>query len=1232
MKILVILLLSAIAAFAQYTPPSEDIYGGLTAVSCTNGNTAFKIVTVNNRLVFCSQLGHVLPMARGPFGFDPNLVTTTDESGHSYYDYMFTVGGGKYSGGTAQWVTQELGVMKNLGLNSLPTYANVNALPPAGPSVKVPFVLFEIVSAYAIVNKLGWGSGPVKELGYLLSSTWGGFLSSTGVADYPDPNWQTMIDGSLAHDTTATQLASASSTTKGYLLGYSADDSDGTHCFGAGPDFTTQPAGNNDYRCGYYVLFVAPTDYANSVQQQIYSDPSTYWRKMWADNLYTEYAGSTSALNTAWGSSYTTFGTSGTAVGTLPTGIRSAGSTLGAEAYGTGNGSTTTFAHTLAQHTSAISHFSLGIYIGGVLVGGDTGNGSIYGTGCGGLTGTVNYSTGAASITCTTAPANGAAITANYIMGGWGVGTGLQDEDCRSGHASYCGNGSGNTSIYMTGLSSAMQADLNAFTQSLAGYYASTYKTHLATWAAANGFTGSIAYLGPTTLGTWTTPPDRYVLQGFAGNADAWMYGGQSTFTQAELDFVHTYGGTMGLIEGEYRTANAQSPFAWPGSACTNTGSTVTCTVATPNKFSALAGNSHIDATCTNTTYQASNVNFTATSSTVTYTATTTPSGGGTTCNVFFDDANVGGFPTQAARWADFQTKVSALPTRAFTTGGLQPYVGYFQWDWYANWAEQLDWGIETQRGNLYNGVDDTNSIQACASPNGSFSCGGELALHGPPLGNGVTALQATNTAIDNAFLGGPVIPTWPANSTPTSPGPVSLGVTGYHPSWCWANCVAGGEISYYAPRGDGSGRYDIWTMAQSLTSGFTCHTCTSTYLNTQLSDRTSGNAEWCPNGDCVVFQAQTSTSSLTPTQASPGTGLDNFLGAVNPNFTSGFQVLDQDPDATGGFLQFRFSHDGNWLFGGHEYAQGGTTTGVFGIAGYARVYSVTYPSGVITLSGTGISGFGAPITYASISGTAPTGTVTCVLTAANGTTSTGALVYGVMNAISGSFTGQTLRVIFAGNGYSTIPTQWSTSGTGCGDGTTRVTTTGGKLYGADYKLPDSSQAYFVEGGDSSIDSKWLYFSAVGSTTQAFLLYRMNITAPAPAATIELFTPAGTQWSEVPRVSPAGLPCFVSSWFTGVTPPATIGPVALDVACQAADKQTIWPITFFNQAATMPVWRISPNTPVTSEVFAFPPNGSGILLNASDGVSIAGLYWIPFRYTTGITTGNGASTGNGLNF
>jgi hypothetical protein len=80
--------------------------------------------------------------------------------------------------------------------------------------------------------------------------------------------------------------------------------------------------------------------------------------------------------------------------------------------FGTGNGSTTTFTGTL---NGPVLPGSLTVTDPtGTITGTDNGNGVITGTG---ITGTINYTSGALSVTYSAAPATGANPTATYTMG-----------------------------------------------------------------------------------------------------------------------------------------------------------------------------------------------------------------------------------------------------------------------------------------------------------------------------------------------------------------------------------------------------------------------------------------------------------------------------------------------------------------------------------------------------------------------------------------------------------------------------------------------------------------------------------------------------------------------------------------------------------------------------------------------------------------------------------------------
>jgi len=756
-----LLIPSVAAAQWTYTPPSLDTYLGLTAVPCTNTNTAFKITTVtigtDQQAVFCTPLAHVFPFTRGTIGFDATLVGGTDESSTSYLTYITA----KY-GSTTNWIQEEMPRVKAFGLNTLATYVTINAK-PARSTQKMPFVAFQIMSTYSQTSQsTTWGSGPVKNLISITSPNWAGYTNvGGGVADYPDPKWATLSANVLTNDQGAIELGSSSAANKGYLLGFSYDDSDNTHCFGAGNQANTAPTGNNDFRCGYLPFFLASLNWANSSRGVIYPDGAVYWKKKWRDNLVAKY-GTIGALNTSWGSSFTTFDSSGTCVGTVPV---TCASSVAEDTIGTGNASTTTFAATLSH--IPVTKWSVGVFLNGTLVGGGaSGAFNSAGTSLFGATisGTVNYTTGAISVTFALPPANGATITARYVQNGWGIGTGLMDEDCRAGHSAYCGTGGGTDPVQLTSLPANVKTDVNAFTQYIAGLYSSTIKNSICTWAATKSFTGCPMYLGPTVLGTWTMVPDPYVMAGFCGNADAWMYAAaQGDIAQGTLDGVNAACPNQPIFAVLYKVSNRDSEFQWVNSPTTSVGSTVTVVVATPNKINT---SDLFDVNCADSSYN--RLQFRATSVTSTnFVYTQTNSGSPTTCNLYLDDNNVGGSANQTARGVDFQSSADALTAKKYTGGTFHPYLGYWSWEHYSDWSDKHAWGYETIRGNLYTPAETTTAVVVCQPPTAARNCGGELALHGPPYGNYISAVATANTNIDNYFLtSGALVPGVSLNPT----------------------------------------------------------------------------------------------------------------------------------------------------------------------------------------------------------------------------------------------------------------------------------------------------------------------------------------------------------------------------------------------------------------------------------------------------------------------------------
>jgi hypothetical protein len=720
--------------------PTLDIYGGYNIRTCTNSNTAFSIDKSNSIYpVLCDPLGHAYYL-RGPFTFDLNAITTADESGTGYNTYATT----KY--GSAQvWANQDIALMQAWGWNALGAYANTVYPMPWNTTNPIPYIMFGNVDYYSMRRQNGYGTCAPKDLTYTLSvAGWTDLIPSGGMVDYPDPCYGTYQTGFM-NDTgtgTSTTVGAQSLASKHYVVGWSNADSDNHHGMNAAPvseGFTAQQS-NNDISEGYVGIFVSPLNFANSSQAQIYTDGTVYEKKTLHDNLAAKYA-NVAAINTAWGSSYTTELTSGTCFGSLMPAWLCPSPSAAASLSGSGSGPYT------ATLSTTVSKYSVYIAVAGVIVGGDTGAGSLYGPTI--SAGTINYATGAISVTFTGTPG---AVTAGYIQNGWKIGTGLMDEDCRAGNAGYCGTKP------LTSASAGLQVDANALTTSMASAYATTSKTELETWAAGHGFTGNILFLGPTASGSWGIPPSKYVLAGYSGQVDALIEGGVGgtgstpsgfgRWNSSMLDFVHTAMGDIPVIETSYRTANEQSAMTWINLACNHSGTSVSCTSTTPNLFT--TGRFNIDAHCNHSDYSVNQVSFTAASNVVTYVLGMAPSESSATCTVNPDDYGTQ-FASQSLKCADFETDVAAAPNDTYSATGVHPTIGYLWWGWQDNWAEGLNWGVVSVRDNPYNGTDNTNSSQACGAPNGAYLCGSENTQHGTPnLGNCISAITAANVNIDS--------------------------------------------------------------------------------------------------------------------------------------------------------------------------------------------------------------------------------------------------------------------------------------------------------------------------------------------------------------------------------------------------------------------------------------------------------------------------------------------------
>lgn len=523
------------APFAAAQSSDLDKYGGAKTLKCTKATGWFHTQKIGNRWWLCTPLGNA---------FFANGVEDVLQGDSTYSSVIL----GKYgSYMTAGWKANER--IQSWGFNTLTTGAYAGELPIGTDSsfpgdhsqpVKLPFTLQIRPALEAMVNPLVWNgsanvrflSNPVKEMFAGHSpyyTSWDVFL----IADYYDSGIGTWLQQDLTVDPNWNNLAT--SPYFNYMIGFTADDGDQMAGFTAGPDFPTSPSGYNTFNLGMVVATMSPVQTANSHFGWVYTNTGVQSKQALRDFLASKYS-TVAALNAAWGSNYTTF--------------NSSGSTVTAEAFATGNGSTLSFSHTLANLKPA--PFSVQILVSGTPVAGDVGRGTLFGPNV--TASTINYITGAITLTFTTghAPAAGASITVNYIQNGWQTGTGFMDEDARPAH-SWWGDASTADWQGMTTANVNVKSDMNTFLGQMAAVYFKACRTQL------KAKYPNVMYLGPDSLSTWGTPPPAPVLKAAGPYLDAFLTASSNVFTRAEMDFIEQNFGDKPFFGSFYSTANPDS-------------------------------------------------------------------------------------------------------------------------------------------------------------------------------------------------------------------------------------------------------------------------------------------------------------------------------------------------------------------------------------------------------------------------------------------------------------------------------------------------------------------------------------------------------------------------------------------------------------------------------------------------------------------------------------------------
>lgn len=738
-------------------------------------------------------------------------------------------------GSNAAFIGATLTRMAGWGFNGIGFYQDVNAYPwnsSSPPPVKMPSVDRDQSLNVGTTNNSNRAPQPVKSLfGYTDSSVLLDGAASTH-PDFYDPQWAVYAKRYLYETADPANTPYNQNFTSAWSLGFSIGDTD--YLVGIGPGLWSQAANNSidgviaPHPSG---LILAGTPVQAAMQKIPNAGSGIPLNALWgfdatnpAKTAWLAYIcggggvyATVGALNTAWGSSYTTCGTSGTQTN--------------GQAVGTGNAVTTTFAATLA-HTAVISKKSIVIKvalpavtitsincsndvntvvtaatdnlvlgeevaIAGDNVAGFNGNWSvasivngttftynhtdtadcgsvgaggtvtpasivagsvegdlIYGpalTQMGAISGTINRTTGALSVTFATAPPNTVAITADSCAGCWGIGTGLSDENGSNAifGTSSCAFQFGPfipVAGPCSGISATILADMD-------GYLYNFYFKGFNDWKTQfRVFAPNILAWGPNVLNGHAGLSRPNIIKAADAVFDVIFAG---FLNQTQIDTWALYGPNKPLVTWEGWLANQDSFLSAGISSISRSGNTVTITTNNAHRFTSGASASVLvrnvvgGATSFNGTFSNLTVADTTHISYVQNGPNESGSGG------------IAGYPcpasgnplcdtTQQARATRYVSHMEFLKNATVTATGTRPIVGFDWWQLADNWGEGSNYGWLDLLGNPY---DCTNSSIAHTTDENGHPSGGEAANWGCPNSTSFVPVASAENASILAFI-----------------------------------------------------------------------------------------------------------------------------------------------------------------------------------------------------------------------------------------------------------------------------------------------------------------------------------------------------------------------------------------------------------------------------------------------------------------------------------------------
>ena|SRR6266849_4105724 len=316
-----------------------DQYGGVTNVQCTNGPAPhFYTQKIGDRWWICDPAGNGFFM-KGAVGVSYSLPTSIGQIAAKYGSalnpYVVSTAEDSADVWVFNYVIEQVNRLRAWGFNELadgaaamiwPTNKDVrwNTTDYTIPGqYKMPFNLGANTTRNAFLNQANCNiASPVKDMMSGIGPTYSAWHYNFG--DYFDPGFSTCV-GNMYNPANNTSLAIALGQSPGaphgdYLLYLTLDEGDQTGFLDQGPEFSTidnnglpdNPVSASAHP-SWITLTTAPTQSSANVVgfAETYSDATVYTKQEFSKFMSARYGASITALNLAWGSSYTTFGSAG---------------------------------------------------------------------------------------------------------------------------------------------------------------------------------------------------------------------------------------------------------------------------------------------------------------------------------------------------------------------------------------------------------------------------------------------------------------------------------------------------------------------------------------------------------------------------------------------------------------------------------------------------------------------------------------------------------------------------------------------------------------------------------------------------------------------------------------------------------------------------------------------------------------------------------------------------------